>query len=83
MLGRRGRELFSGEDDLFSWVSSSLGLGFGIFPQLRLTHLISAGRLSRRYLLRLIHDKTFSHSVRDYMLTGIAPRRIDGFRYVH
>jgi glycosyltransferase involved in cell wall biosynthesis len=83
VLGRRGRELFSGEDDLFSWVSTSLGLGFGIFPQLRLTHLISAGRLNRRYFLRLIHDHTFSHRVRQYMLAGTAPRRIDGFRYVH
>jgi glycosyltransferase involved in cell wall biosynthesis len=83
VLGRRGRALFSGEDDVFSWVAASLGLGFGIFPCLRLTHLIPADRLSRHYFLKLIHDHTFSHSVRQYLLAGTAPRRIDGFRYVH
>lgn len=83
VLGRRGQQLFSGEDDIFSWVAASVGCGFGVFPQLRLTHLISAGRLSRRYFLRLIHDHAFSHSVRQYMLAGSQPRRIDAFRYVH
>jgi hypothetical protein len=83
VLGRWGRELFSGEDEVFSWVAASLGLGFGIFPSLRLTHLISAQRLSRHYFLKLIHDHTFSDSVRQYLLAGTAPLRIDGFRYVH
>jgi glycosyltransferase involved in cell wall biosynthesis len=83
VLGRRGLELFAGEDDVFSWVAASLGLGFGIFPCLRLTHLIPARRLSRQYFLKLIHDHTFSHNVRQYLLAGVAPRRIDGFRYVH
>jgi glycosyltransferase involved in cell wall biosynthesis len=83
VLGRRGQKLFSGEDDVFSWVAASLGLGFGIFPSLRLTHLIPASRLSRNYFLKLIHDHTFSHSVRQYLLAGTAPLRIDAFRYVH
>jgi glycosyltransferase involved in cell wall biosynthesis len=83
VLGRRGRQLFSGEDDVFSWVAASLGLGFGIFPSLRVTHLIPASRLSRHYFLNLIHDHTFSHSVRQYLLAGTTPVRIDGFRYVH
>jgi glycosyltransferase involved in cell wall biosynthesis len=83
VLGRRGRQLFSGDDDVFSWVAASMGLGFGIFPALRLTHLIPASRLSRQYFLNLIHDHSFSNSVRQYLLAGIPPRRIDGFRYVH
>jgi glycosyltransferase involved in cell wall biosynthesis len=83
VLGRRGRELFSGEDEVFSWIAASLGLGFGIFPSLRLTHLIPASRLSRHYFLKLIHDHTFSHCIRQFLLTGTRPRRIDGFRAVH
>jgi glycosyltransferase involved in cell wall biosynthesis len=83
VLGRRGRALFSGEDDVFSWVAASLGFGFGIFPCLRLTHLIPAHRLHRHYFLKLIHDHTFSHGVRQYLLAGIAPPRIDPFSYVH
>jgi len=83
VLGRRGRQLFSGEDDVFSWVTASMGLGFGIFPTLRLTHLIPASRLTRHYFLNLIHDHAFSNTVRQFLLAGTAPRRMDGFRYVH
>jgi len=82
-LGRRGKELFSGDDDVFSWVAASVGRGFGIFPQLRVTHLIRADRLNRRYFLRLIRGHAFSHGVLHYMLVGIQPRRIDWVRYVH
>jgi glycosyltransferase involved in cell wall biosynthesis len=83
VLGRRGQELFAGEDDIFSWVAASVGCGFGIFPELRLTHVIPAGRLNRRYLLKLIHDRAFSHGIRQYMLAGTGPRRIDAFTHVH
>jgi glycosyltransferase involved in cell wall biosynthesis len=82
LVGRRGRDLFAGEDDLFSWVSVSSGLGFGIFPQLRVTHLIAASRLSRSHVLRAIHDHAFSHAILRYVLTGVTPTRIDLFRYV-
>lgn len=83
VLGRRGQELFSGEDDMFSWVAASVGYGFGIFPELQLTHVIPAGRLNRRYLLKLIHDRAFSHGIRQYMLAATEPRRIDAFTHVH
>lgn len=80
VLGRRGKELFASEDYLFSWVAASMGCGFGIFPQLRVTHLIAPGRLNQRYILRLIQDHAFSGRVLDFMLTGTEPRRIDWFR---
>ena len=83
VLGRRGRDLFSGEDDIFSWVAASVGCGFGIFPELRLRHVIPAGRVNRRYLLRLIHDHMFSHSIRQFVLAGTEPCCIDAFRHVH
>jgi glycosyltransferase involved in cell wall biosynthesis len=82
VLDRRGERLFSGGDDVFSRASAEIGLGFGVFPELRITHLISAAKLNKRYLLRLIHDHTFSHSVLDYMLNGIRPSRTDLVRYV-
>jgi glycosyltransferase involved in cell wall biosynthesis len=83
VIGRRGTDFFAGEDDLFSWVSASIGLGFGVFPQLRVTHLIAANRLNRRYLLKLMHDHAFSHAVLRYVLTGDQPQRTNGFGYVH
>jgi glycosyltransferase involved in cell wall biosynthesis len=83
VLDRRGERLFFGGDDLFSRVAARVGLWFGVFPELRITHLIPAGRLHQHYLLRLIHNHALSHGVLAYMLDAIQPRRIDVVRYVH
>jgi glycosyltransferase involved in cell wall biosynthesis len=77
MLDRRGKRLFCGGDDLFSRVAAGFGLGFGVFPELCITHLISAGRLNKRYFVRLIHDHALSHGILDYMFDGIQPVRTD------
>ncbi len=73
VLGRRGQQLLSGEDDLFSWAAAEMGLGFGIFPALGLTHLIPANRLRHDYFVRLIRGHAFSHGVMNFMLAGQAP----------
>ncbi len=83
LLDRRGERLFCGGDDMFSWASAKAGQGFGLFPELRATHLIVARRLTQRYLLRLTHDHAFSHGVLAYLLAGIQQRRINLVRYVH
>jgi glycosyltransferase involved in cell wall biosynthesis len=70
LMGRRGQRLFSGEDDVFSWACAQMGRGFGVFPELRLTHLIRADRLTERYLLRLVHDHAHSHTLINYLLSG-------------
>ena len=77
VVGRRGQRLFSGDDDLFSWAASHVGKWFGVFPELRVTHLIAAGRMTHDYFLRLIHDHAFSHSVLRYLLTGVGPQRLN------
>jgi glycosyltransferase involved in cell wall biosynthesis len=82
LLGRQGDQLFAGEDDVFSWASVLGGQGFGVFPELRLTHLISGQRLNRRYFLRLIHDHTFSHGVLSYLRVGTQVRRGGLFQYL-
>jgi glycosyltransferase involved in cell wall biosynthesis len=73
LLDRRGQRLFGNGDVAFSWAAAQIGKGFGIFPQLRATHLIRAERLTPSYLLRLVHDSTFSNTVTDYVVLGIAP----------
>jgi glycosyltransferase involved in cell wall biosynthesis len=75
VLGRKGGELFSHEDDLFSWAAARAGMEFGVFPELRITHLIGAGRLSQAYFLRLIYYHGFSHWILHYFLAGKTPRR--------
>ena len=83
VLDRRGQRLFAGGDDVFSRVAAEIGLDFGVFPELRIAHLISAGRLDQQYFFRLIHDHALSHGVLAYLLEGIQPRRTDLLRYVH
>jgi glycosyltransferase involved in cell wall biosynthesis len=73
LLDRRGQRLFGNGDVAFSWAAAQIGKGFGVFPQLRATHLIRAERLTPSYLLRLVHDSTFSNTVSDYLVLGIAP----------
>jgi glycosyltransferase involved in cell wall biosynthesis len=83
VIDRRGDLLFCGGDDLFSWASAEAGEGFGLFPELRVTHLILARRLNRQYFINLIQAHSFSHGVLRYLLTGIEQRRSHVFRYVH
>jgi glycosyltransferase involved in cell wall biosynthesis len=73
-LGRRGGQLLSGEDDLFSWAAAIGGCGFGIFPALALTHLIAASRLTGDYFVRLVEGHAFSHGVLDHLLSDRRPR---------
>jgi len=79
-LDRVGGELFCGGDDMFSTVSVWAGCGFGIFPQLTVTHLIPAERLNQAYFLKLINDHAYSTFVRHFLCKGVQPQRISGLR---
>jgi glycosyltransferase involved in cell wall biosynthesis len=82
VVGRCGSRLFAGEDDLFSWAASSVGCGFGLFPELRLTHLIPRKRIQHDYFIRLVHDHSFSHSVLRHLLTGKKLQRFGVGKYL-
>jgi glycosyltransferase involved in cell wall biosynthesis len=79
-LDRVGGELYCGGDDMFSTVAAWIGQGFGIFPQLRVTHLIPPERLTQSYFLKLINDHAYSTFVRHYLCNGVQPQRINGPR---
>jgi glycosyltransferase involved in cell wall biosynthesis len=65
-LGRRGPHgLESGEDDDLALSSIALGLGFGRFHALRLTHLIPAHRLTEDYIVRLLARSAWSRRIID------------------
>jgi glycosyltransferase involved in cell wall biosynthesis len=82
VLGRRRQQLFCGEDDVFSWAAAAIGKGFGIFPELRVTHLISAERLNRAYFIRLLRAHAFSHSVLDFLRDGTHAPHFDSTQYL-
>lgn len=62
-LGRTGNSLLSGEDGDMIHTSLRKQLGWGVFPQLVLTHVIPAHRLTEEYLLRLVRGITASATV--------------------
>jgi len=59
-FGRTGQELLGGEDITLALTARRFGLGWGTFPELRLTHLIPPGRLTKSYLLRLTEGSALS-----------------------
>jgi glycosyltransferase involved in cell wall biosynthesis len=66
-LGRSGQALNSGEDVDLALTATDIGLGFGIFPELRLTHLIPANRLEISYVSRLMESIEQSHHLLLYL----------------
>ena len=61
-LDRAGGQLNSGGDNEFSHVAAEAGLGQGIFPELRITHLIGRERVQPDYLYRLAEGHAYSHA---------------------
>jgi glycosyltransferase involved in cell wall biosynthesis len=53
---RRGDSLLGHGDYEICFVGCTLGLGMGVFPELRLTHLIPKERVSDSYFLRLLES---------------------------
>jgi glycosyltransferase involved in cell wall biosynthesis len=71
--GRRGKALLSGEDREIAYVACATGFGTGVFPELKLTHLISKERVSRQYLLRLYEGTELSNALLLYKWEGTHP----------
>jgi len=71
--GRIGSTLFSGEDSEICYVAKDIGLGVGIFPDLKLTHLIPKERVSEDYLVRLEEGHGTSNDLLAYKWLKILP----------
>jgi len=64
--GRRGSQQLSGEDVEISYVACHLGLGRGIFPELKITHLMPQERVSRSHLLKVFEGTKTSDALLAY-----------------
>jgi glycosyltransferase involved in cell wall biosynthesis len=60
LLDRQGTSLISAGDNDLSACACDIGLGVGLFHKLELTHLISAGRTTEEYLVRLAEGIYYS-----------------------
>jgi glycosyltransferase involved in cell wall biosynthesis len=74
LTGRVGTALVGHEDYEVSYVGCSLGFGMGVFPELRITHLIPKERVSDEYFLRHAEANAYSELLLNYKWLGIPPR---------
>jgi glycosyltransferase involved in cell wall biosynthesis len=72
--GHLGTTLTGGEDIEICRLSCRSGFGLGIFPDLKLTHLIPRERLTEAYLLRISEGYQFSSFILNYKWWGEMPR---------
>jgi glycosyltransferase involved in cell wall biosynthesis len=70
---RTGASLASGGDVEISHIACEMGLGSGVFPELRLLHLIPKVRLSTQYLMNMVESASTSHYLITYKWTGQIP----------
>jgi hypothetical protein len=66
ITGRKGTSLVGHEDWEISFVGCQMGLGMGVFRQLKMTHLIPAERSTDEYFLRLFEGCEISRTVTDF-----------------
>jgi len=75
IASRRGKDiLMSGEDVEISYVACEQGSGMGIFPQLRLLHLIPKEHVRLDYLLKIFEGTRTSDLLLAYKWNGSLPR---------
>jgi hypothetical protein len=73
ITGRVGSLTLSGEDKEIALICCAQGSGFGIFPDLKITHLIPRHRVSEDYFVRLVEGTRLSDLLLDYKWLNITP----------
>jgi hypothetical protein len=74
ITGRKGTALIAGEDTEICFVCCSHGLGVGIFPELKITHLIPERRVSEDYIVRFAEGTCLSNFLLHYKWQHIIPQ---------
>jgi glycosyltransferase involved in cell wall biosynthesis len=67
LVGRKPGELLACEDDDIAMTACEIGLGKGVFPSLRLTHLIPANKMTEEFQSQNAHGKGYSSTVLNYL----------------
>jgi glycosyltransferase involved in cell wall biosynthesis len=74
ITGRKGASLIAGEDTEICFVCCGHGLGVGVFPELKLTHLIPRHRVSEDYIVRFAEGTCLSNFLLHYKWEHIIPQ---------
>lgn len=70
---RKGTSLLGGGDVEISFVARDIGCGTGVFPELKLLHLIPKERVSSSYLLKLYQAGCTTHYLLMFKWNGSVP----------
>jgi glycosyltransferase involved in cell wall biosynthesis len=73
IISHQGEGLLGGDDTEMAFVCCSRGLGVGIFPELRITHLIPQRRVSEDYIVRFAEGTSISNDLLRYKWQHIFP----------
>lgn len=77
-LDRKGGSLSSGGDSDMAFTAVDQGLGIGLFPELKLVHLMPEARLKLDYLSKLLEAISYSTTILLHLRQQLpAPRRIN------
>ena len=74
MLDLQGETLAYGGDTGIAYTGCSIWVGMGVFPRLRLTHLIPQGRTGLDYLLGSLEGHAYSEVLHAWILHGRVPQ---------
>jgi hypothetical protein len=74
IISHQGDGLLGGEDTEMCFVSCSRGLGVGIFPELKMTHLIPQRRVAEDYIVRFAEGTAISNNLLCYKWQHIVPQ---------
>lgn len=70
----KGASLEGHEDYEICFLACSGSRGMGVFPELKITHLIPENRVTASYMTQLVESRTYSHLVLLYKWKGSLPR---------
>jgi glycosyltransferase involved in cell wall biosynthesis len=74
LRGHQGAGLLGGDDTEMAFVCCSRGLGVGIFPELRIVHLIPQRRVSQEYLVCFAEGTCTSNALLRYKWQHVIPQ---------
>jgi len=67
ILDRKGELIFAGGDSDMALCARRLGMGMGLFPSLKLAHLISEDRLRKGFLVRAAFGSGYTITLLNYL----------------
>jgi glycosyltransferase involved in cell wall biosynthesis len=80
ITGRKGTSLGAHEDFEICYLACEAGLGMGIFPELKILHLITKSRVTDEHFVRLVEEVTMSKLVLANKWNGVLPKSPFSFR---